>query len=49
MSRRTIRIVAALLSILMIGASTFLGYDVFTDKHFTDSFVEPRPATEDNL
>ncbi len=49
MSRRTIRIVALLLAILMVGASTLLGYDVFTDKPLTDSFVEPRPATEDNL
>ena len=49
MSRRTIRIIALFLALLMVGASTFLGYDVFTDKPLTDSFVEPSQALEDNL
>lgn len=47
MSRRTVRIVALLLAIFMVGASTLLGYDVFTDKPFTDSFTEPRRGLED--
>ncbi|HEY5885113.1 MAG TPA: hypothetical protein VIT88_10525 [Pyrinomonadaceae bacterium] len=41
MSRRTVRIVAALLVILIATATTVFTYDVILGGSITDTFVEP--------
>jgi glucan phosphoethanolaminetransferase (alkaline phosphatase superfamily) len=41
MSRRTIRIVAFVLVVLIAGASTVFTYDVVLGRSITDTFVEP--------
>ena len=41
MSRRTIRIVALVLAIFIIGASTLFTYDVLLGTSITHTFVEP--------
>jgi hypothetical protein len=43
MSRRTIRIVALLLVVLIASASTVFTYDMVLGTSITDTFVEPQP------
>jgi hypothetical protein len=45
MTRRTIRIVALLLVILIASASSVFTYDVLLGTSITDTFIEPEPKS----